>query len=179
MEAFNTIKHKHWENEKRKSIEASTANKSDDSACICITMLFRVMFFNILALRSEDLLPYTGSFLKLVLELVGCIGWRQRLWNVMTRASLGLGWSWGYRWGWLLPPHGFCLPGSSATNRTRKASMWQSAFIARPRVEFKSKQHLKIYCNRFRKYINSLQILNPTEIRVSLKNLLGTFSSFL
>lgn len=46
-------------------------------------------------------------------------------------------------------------------------------------VEVKSQQHLKIYCNSFKKYINSLEILNPTGIHMSLKNSLGTFPSFL
>lgn len=46
-------------------------------------------------------------------------------------------------------------------------------------AEVKSQQHLKIYCYSFRKYINSLEILNPTETHVNLKNSLGTFPSFL
>lgn len=49
----------------------------------------------------------------------------------------------------------------------------------RHRVEVKSQQHLKIYYNSFGKYINNLEILNPAETHVSLKNSLATFPSFL
>lgn len=48
---------------------------------------------------------------------------------------------------------------------------------ARHQPEVKSQQHLKIYCNSFRKYINSLEILNPTGIHESQK-LSGDFSKF-